>query len=726
MPAFLVLLCCVYFSPSAQEELLTMEQDDALLKRIRDALQQSEARQRLQDAYQRFQERLTTGIGQAAEMVGISDTQVRYWGKQGALAPARTRIRKEASDHPGQRRYGLKDLMRLAVVKELLEASFSLEEIVTFLEADPDFIQTELTSLRPEPAPHPHVRQRINQANQISFWRFLLPRALYLALCLLHEAPLREDTGLCLPIEPDGSFPAGRPKIEKTEDLSLLGKSLLAWHVRGHSFTTFLDEAPRLNYPQRYRLQCLDALSEPKTGAYAVPHQDVLTLLGQSKPPARQAAQRLLAFVQRQAGEWIPFVQDSMAPLVYYAPEFRSPVLGDSLLRQLAEVVVALGGVKSGARKGTQEPRWQFCTVLLPRESLAPLLHRSLVVQAQSARSPYHIGETTLSPSPPIAISLRAFQSGQMLYYPHISEREPHVFGLAQEVSTRSAIAVPIESEYGESLGVMYVASAWEEAFSRESDQLLLRMIARLMGELLLTYQARHMLVDRLAQVIERPKVVDPFFKGFATESDFIEKVEQLLAQIQDGQTEGAAQHLSLIAINIDQLTTKSYQYGEHAARNLVRAVGRRLQHAMLRLLQGKPQQETYLYRICGDHFLLLLKDVEWEDVWNYARRWHKDLKEHKYAIDAARVADEQSIPVNLQVPLDVSTSMAVVGYEVHTLKAMLESLKPSEVRANLTLTLDTGINLAREAGRDAIARLEPGATTFVVQRDPEKEPAGT
>jgi GGDEF domain-containing protein len=251
-------------------------------------------------------------------------------------------------------------------------------------------------------------------------------------------------------------------------------------------------------------------------------------------------------------------------------------------------------------------------------------------------------------------------------------------------------------------------------------------MIARLMGELILTYHARHMLVDRLAQVIGRPKVVDPFFKGFATESDFIEKVEQLLAQVQAGPGEGAVQHLSLIAINIDQLTTVSYQHGEQAARNLVRAVGRRIQQAILRLRQGKPHQEIYLYRICGDHFLLLLKDVEWKDVWDYARQWHEDLKQHSYAIDAARVADEQSIPVNLQLPFNVKTSMAVVGYEFQALRAMLESWKPSEVRANLTLTLDTGINLAKEAGRDAIARLEPGATTFVVQRDPEKEPAGS
>jgi DNA-binding transcriptional MerR regulator/GGDEF domain-containing protein len=666
-----------------------------------------------------------TGIGQVVELVGISETQVRYWGKQGVLAPE-PRLLSSKSGHPGQRRYDLKDLMALAVARELLDKSFSLEEVATFLKAHPDFIERELTSPRPEPAGRPTVRKQVDRANEFSFWRFFLPRALYLALCLLYEAPLRDDTGICVPVEDDGSAPVGRPKIEDSEELARLGKSLLGWHVRGQSFAVFLDESPHLVYPQRYALRPLDALSGAKsgmclkTGAYVAVHREMEPLLEQSKPEAWCVSQRLLAFVQGQAQEWMPYAQDSTTPLVYYAPEFSNPTLGDSLLRHLAECVAALGESGTGKRAREQQRRWEFCSILLPKDPLAPLLQRSLVVQAQSAGAPHHVGQTTVLPRPPIAASLRAFQSGQVVYFEHISKREPYIFAHEQEGAVQSAIALPIEGQYGEPIGALYVASRQEGAFSEAGDQLLLRMMARLAGELILTYQARHMLVDRLAQVIAHPQAVDPFFREFATESELLARLEDWLDQLHTRQGEQPVQQLALISIDIDQLTNVSYEFGERAARNLVRAVGQRIQRSLTRLLHNTTEQEVRLYRICADHFTILLRNFAWEAVQTYALQLRDVLKRHDYNIDAARVVDEQAIPVTARHPLSVSTALAVTGYDLAGLRALLESRRAAEARAALTLTLDAGVNLAKEAGRNAIAIQAPGTTEFVIHTESE------
>ncbi len=78
------------------------------------------------------------------------------------------------------------------------------------------------------------------------------------------------------------------------------------------------------------------------------------------------------------------------------------------------------------------------------------------------------------------------------------------IFNYDLEQPLGSCIAVPIGGEEAKPLGVMYLASSQQDAFD-EDDQRVLRMIARVVQELLLTFQTRKKVGDQLKLIMEKP-----------------------------------------------------------------------------------------------------------------------------------------------------------------------------------------------------------------------------
>ena len=101
------------------------------------------------------------------------------------------------------------------------------------------------------------------------------------------------------------------------------------------------------------------------------------------------------------------------------------------------------------------------------------------------------------------------------------------------EQSTRSAIAIPLGSADGMVAGAIYIASEEDEAFS-PADQRALRLLTRMLEELLATFQARLFLFvsGRLSDALARPRIVDGSFRDFLSEEDFIDEFESLLNDI--------------------------------------------------------------------------------------------------------------------------------------------------------------------------------------------------
>ena len=148
------------------------------------------------------------------------------------------------------------------------------------------------------------------------------------------------------------------------------------------------------------------------------------------------------------------------------------------------------------------------------------------MVRAQSKNSPHKVGVTTIFPGKYVqSLSLRAFQSGRIIYRRKITSAENTIALRELEGPIHSAIAIPVGSEEGQPLAILYVVSDEVAAFSTD-DQRVLRMIGRIVEELLMTYHARHRITQNLSKLIITPAIVDPLFKDFFSENEFVEDVE--------------------------------------------------------------------------------------------------------------------------------------------------------------------------------------------------------
>src|SRR5207302_6780291 len=165
----------------------------------------------------------------------------------------------------------------------------------------------------------------------------------------------------------------------------------------------------------------------------------------------------------------------------------------------LANMIVELGGKTDDGQN-----RWRFSCILSPKDLTLPLQQRSLVVRAQSKDSPHTVGVTTVSISQDKhvdSLSLKAFQSGYVIYRPQTSREDSMIAHRNQEGLIHSVIAIPVAGEETMSTAVIYVVSDEANAFS-EDDQRVLRIISRMVEELLLTYRARQQGMVKVADLI--------------------------------------------------------------------------------------------------------------------------------------------------------------------------------------------------------------------------------
>src|SRR5690242_16817682 len=123
-----------------------MEQENTSIQAMMEFLKKPEIQSSLQARLHEVSAQVKTSIGQVAKIVGISQTQLRYWEEksEALLAPRRSRSgapvvfsppqstetpEEQSQKTPGQRLYSIDDLKRLIVIKALLDQSYSLTDI---------------------------------------------------------------------------------------------------------------------------------------------------------------------------------------------------------------------------------------------------------------------------------------------------------------------------------------------------------------------------------------------------------------------------------------------------------------------------------------------------------------------------------------------------------------------------------------------------------------------
>jgi GGDEF domain-containing protein len=710
------------------------------LEGIKEFLQREEIQERIRQRILLTRSHVTVPIGGAVGLLGFSENQLRKWEEKGLLSPQR---------EGKHRHYTLQDLDKLAVIRELIDAKFLPGIIPSDIDriwraiavSDIQSYQSEQyrlpVAMNQDEAESRHINKRIEIARQELFSRYYASHALRLSLQLIREGiPSTESTilGLVLPLDVDViTFEA----VKQPDELSAVGESLVGWLALSGSSHTLLTAAPSFEHPNQYRVYQLRATRE---GIYeeedrTTDHTLLITDWKFDSLTLRSATVRiirrlLMPLYKNAQGVRLNFgwgMRDVLDPATNLNSDYA-----DYILNGLADIVVRLGTIA-----GRQ--RWRFCCILVPNDSRLPLQQRSLVVRAQSLDAPHKVGKTLVSPNDTtISISLRAYQSGQVIYRSEIYEEDISI-ALRELESPASAIAVPIDGGNDTPSAVLYIVADEPHAFDTD-DQRMLRLVGRMVQEQLTTYRARWQAVEKLADMIMHPEVTDTFFelKGILSEDKFVQDIETLLKDIQakllerkeelDGSStfhtgrDASIQPeilstdvLSLISINIDHQSRLANRYGDQFAQNLSKVVGSSLQIQLRRIFTDLV---TYkLYHACSGRFYLLLDGLPLEEARKHAERIRRKLDD-TYEVSVLRSANENAVspdPESMQLE-PITVHVAVSCYTNKKLEDLLQRYAVSTAVGNVRALIDRDIDKALSRGR-----IEGGNVVITWNPDPQK-----
>jgi len=689
-----------------------MRMDARNPQRIQQYLEDEALQRRVQQNIQRSREDLAVTIGRASELSGFSISQLRDLEKKGLLKPIRPEL-ADAKSATGQRQYPIAELEKLAVIRELTNAGIlssaippNIGKIWAALQRSRSPMGVESTGDASAPSASSKflsINQRVDVAYLDSFsWRFYASHALQMALMLVSEDVPGTYSGLILPVK-EWRFEGFMPN---STNLSEVGESLVGWLGQTRSFCTLLTAAPALDYPSDFHIVQLHIdgdvqTTEPENRTLVLVQRDEAKKLN-LVADAVEVARRLLKPLYEDKDNWRRYFGEGMQDLLNPGIDF-TPRVPDKVLTSLADMVIRLGG-----KDADGEDRWRFSYILLPGNRQLPLQQQSLVIRATSQNIAYNVGSRELAPERyRTSLSIRAFQSSSIIYRQDLSQVDVTPEFRETEGPVRSNIAIPIGGETEEPLGALYVASYKTAAFS-QTDFRLLRIMARMIEELLRNYVARRQLARGLSELIKKPGSIDTSFKDLGSENDFIDDIEKLLKRIQertlvpedaalDTNAAAISGQISFIAIDIDNQDRVVRDYGELVLRNLQRTIGQRIRDLLpalfSRYLDCKP------YYIYAGRFYLFLHGFSLEETKRNALRLKKALE--------GNVAIKRADPLGgTHVIPDVSLHLAVTWYSYEKLQEFLvmkQYQTIADVSSIMYRSLDSVLKLGMDEGGNVV-----------------------
>ena len=276
-----------------------------------------------------------------------------------------------------------------------------------------------------------------------------------------------------------------------------------------------------------------------------------------------------------------------------------------------------------------------------------------------------------------------------------------------------SAIAVPVEDDDGIPVAVIYAVSEYPQAFS-QSDQRVLRMVGKMVAELLDSYLIRLRAVGKLKNLMTHPQYVDTQFRDFLSENEFIRDIEALLSEVQM-RNDPLKEVVSFIAIDTDNQSSLANRYGDQIARDLVRTVGLRI-HGQLRAFKDDAAYE--LYHINADRFYIVLKGLSLEQARAKAELLRQVLST-TYQIDPLRMpAGQPTSPEHMVTFSHISVRLGVACYFYWKLKEVLlrcpSETAVVETRMQIMGFLEEVLDLGKREGGNVVMSWEPDIRGFV------------
>ena len=275
---------------------------------------------------------------------------------------------------------------------------------------------------------------------------------------------------------------------------------------------------------------------------------------------------------------------------------------------------------------------------------------------------------------------------------------------------------------------MLYATSLESAAFSEE-DQRILRVIAKLIEELLYTYRIRQNITETIGDLLKDPRMVDPLFKEFAAESDFLDDLEEILKtvrrQVENGEeitiptaTDESVQEISFIAIDIDSNVQESIanSYGDQTLHHLNKAIGLRI-HDLLPALFSN-HLNCKLYHIYGGIYCLLLRGFSLERSKNNAERLRK-------ALEGSIAVKQSDLPGGTLMLPEISVHLGVTWYPYEKLADFLSPRhkRPvTEVRSTLYHSLDFALKLGTDTGGNIVYSWDSGTQTYAPYEPGEEQ----
>ncbi len=682
--------------------------DERNVNNIRKHLEDENAQRRVQNDILRAREDVTVTIGRAAQLFNFSESQLRDWESRGFLKPQRSK------DDRGQRLYALSELDKLALLKELLmQGGYALSNIPK----DVDEIWHSVSPTLEEQAyklngsdvqreqnggERYSIDHLVEEANKGEHWRYFISQVLRTALNLICEDVPDTVAGIILPLRRTENA----VNELNSQKIAELGECLIGWRDQNRTFYTFYSAEPYFDYPSDFRvrgLRTLDTEEEPKDATFIVLQRKTRTLFPSLE--IIETIRQLLVPIYEDIDIWLPYFDKGIRYTLDPTTALGSASNPESMLKFLADMVVRIGGKND---KG--EDCWKFCCVLLPNNILLPFQLRTLLVQAQSANSPHVVGKTVVSPETPIlSLSLRAFQSGHVVYRPHVSlEDQTIVYRALESLDSpvESAIAFPIGAERSVPIGILYVVSKERDAFSI-TQQRVLRLITRMTEELLGIVSIRQKSEEGLRDTIKRPRVVNQTLEGFASENRFSKDIETLLQEIRETKNPLVEGETSFISIDIDNQSTYTGMYGNQMSINLSKALGDRIKGQMGVLL-GK-RTDYQIYHIYADRFFLLLNGRKLDTAREYAEKLQQALRGN-YLVSIMPKSFEQ--PRDRIEIRDVTVRLGVTSYKHTKLYEVLQRY-PIETQIvdmgfSIFYFLEEALNRGKQEGGNCIISWYP------------------
>lgn len=727
--------------------------NDHRQQQIADYLRQHETQARIQAGIQQATSNMAVTISRAANLFDFSESQLREWEKRGLLQTERPLLSTDGKGATGHRQYSLHMVSKLAIIRDLINQGYSPGDIPL----DIDKIWEEVaragraTSIAPGEAEQTKgtalsIDARVESADALEFWRYFVTQTLRLSLLLICEDMPDTVAGLVLSLEEKNQ--AGL--IIKTDELKNVGRSLVGWLGQNGSFYLFLTEEPTFDFPTDYRLQTLKLPDEESpTGDRVLDNAFLILERGARRstslvPNLRETVKRLLDLIYERRSNWEFALTHSTQSWLYQAHDLEraSHVAGDRIFNSLLERVIDLGG-----KNAEGQERWRFCALLLPDDINQPAQQQSLVVRAQTRRSPYQIGVTRIHSQDADqvnSITLKAFEGSQIVTMSAVlpgdsmlnpsrlrvitSTPEMIARGRAGEGFQRpvlgeplhSALAVPVIGEHGVSIAVFYIEADETDAFA-PGDLLVLRLISRMLEELLMTSATRNERLVRRENLLQHPAVVDSTFDTFAVEADFISEIDCLLDRIQKKR---AARHLenetiSILAVDIDNQSSIAMKYGNRIARNLSQQVGLRIIGNLT--ISDVKVSNFKLFHVSADRYYILLEGLDLPEARAMARQLHQVLRAGDYRIQPLSATSGKAVisPTSMLELSGITVHLGVSTYTFEKLDELLQRYPsqsaPIYVRTLVLAGMDTKLERGKLEGGNCIVSWDRDTWSYIV-----------